>query len=200
MPPTNEPPRQKESSNFLRDLVVFVIIAILIVIPIRMYVAQPFVVSGSSMYPTFKNGQYLIVNELSYHFSNPQRGDIIIFRYPLDPSQYFIKRVIGLPGEKLTLTGSKVTVCKNPPGCTTSFTLNEPYVLPADQSQNMMTVTLGPNQYFVMGDNRHASSDSRAWGPVPRNLIVGTPLFRLYPFSSLGVSPGTYTEPTGEQN
>lgn len=199
MPPTNEQPRQK-STHVLRDLVVFVVIAIIVVIPIRMYVAQPFVVSGSSMYPTFKNGQYLIVNELSYHFTNPKRGDIIIFRYPLDPSQYFIKRVIGLPGEKLTITGSNVTICKNPPSCSTSFTLNEPYILPADKSQNMMSVTLGPNQYFVMGDNRIASSDSRIWGPVPRNLIVGTPLFRLYPFNSIGVSPGTYTEPSGEQS
>ncbi len=194
----NETSRQK-ISHFLRDLVIFIIIALAIVIPIRIYVAQPFVVSGSSMYPTFKNGQYLIVNELSYHFTNPHRGDVIIFRYPLDPSQYFIKRVIGLPGEKLTLVGTNVNVCKNPPSCTTNFTLNEPYVLPADQNQNMMTVTLGSDQYFVMGDNRKASSDSRSWGPVARHFIVGTPMLRLYPLNTISTSPGQYVEPTGEQ-
>ncbi len=196
MPPTENEPRGKASS-FIKDLVVFVIIALAVVIPIRFWVAQPFVVSGASMHPTFETGQYLVVNQFSYHFTNPNRGDVIIFKYPLDVSQYFIKRVIGLPGETVSIAGSVVTIknAAHPEG----FTLSEPYILPADQSQNMMTITLSPDQYFVMGDNRNESSDSRIWGPVPRNLIVGTPLFRLLPLSTLSVSPGKYSEPAGEQ-
>src|SRR3989344_5716676 len=88
------------------DLLKFAALATIIVLPIRAYVAQPFVVSGRSMVPTFQNGQYLIVDEISYRFHSPQRGDVIIFKYPKDPTKYFIKRVIGLPGETVEIKGN----------------------------------------------------------------------------------------------
>ena len=145
---------RNEKPNLKREIwefFKFAVIAFIIVMPIRLWIAQPFIVRGSSMVPTFQDGDYLIVDEVSYHFSSPQRGDVIIFRYPLNPSQFFIKRIEGLPGE--TIGG----------------------------------VTLTGNEYYVLGDNRPASSDSRYWGPVKSNLIVGRALLRLWPVSSLGI-------------
>jgi signal peptidase I len=185
----NEPAKKNKTDRdqngwlFIWDLVKVVVIALVIIIPIRYYVIQPFIVSGSSMEPTFENGQYLIVNELDYHIGNPQRGDVIVFKYPKNTSEYFIKRVIGLPGEKVLIQNGKVIIYNtaNPNG----FTLNESY-LPAGLYTEATTdqpITLGPDEYFVLGDNRPASSDSRFWGDVPSNDIVGKVVLRAYPFS-----------------
>ena len=175
------------------DLFRFAIIAILIVIPIRIFIAQPFIVSGLSMYPTFDNAQYLVVDELSYRFENPQRDDVIVFRYPLDTTKFFIKRIIGLPGETVDIkNGDQITITNaaHPQG----FLLSEPFV------QNESTtgdthIVLTNNEYFVMGDNRTASSDSRYWGPVPKNLIIGRVFLRLLPFTKAGIWPGNYKQP-----
>jgi len=180
---TKKTDRDQNGWLFIWDLVKVVVIALVIIIPIRYYVIQPFIVSGSSMEPTFENGQYLIVNELDYHISNPQRGDVIVFKYPKNTSEYFIKRVIGLPGEKVLIQNGKVIIYNtaNPNG----FTLNETY-LPAGLYTEATTdqpITLGPDEYFVLGDNRPASSDSRFWGDVPSNDIVGKVVLRAYPFS-----------------
>lgn len=192
----NQPARNDESvpvvvgskkSSFW-DTIKFIALALLIVTPIRMFVAQPFIVSGSSMDPTFATGQYLIVDELSYHLGNPVRGDVVILRYPNDPKKFFIKRVIGLPGETIEIQNGAVSI-KNivhPEG----FALDEPYIkYPKDDT---MTKALGDREYFVMGDNRAASSDSRYWGPVPRDLMVGRALVRLLPIASAEVLPGDY--------
>lgn len=176
------------------ELFRFAIIAVLIVIPIRVFVAQPFIVSGLSMYPTFNNAQYLVVDELSYRFESPERDDVIVFRYPLDTTKFFIKRIIGLPGETVDIkNGDQITITNkdNPQG----FLLSEPFV------QNESTtgdthIVLADDQYFVMGDNRTASSDSRYWGPVPRNLIIGRVFLRLLPFNEIGIWPGDYKQPT----
>lgn len=172
--------------SYIKEVIKFVVIAAIIVIPIRAYVAQPFIVDGWSMFPTFKNGQYLIVDEISYNLGGPSRGDVIVFKYPKDTSKYFIKRVIGLPGETLTIKNGVVTIKndEHPKG----VTLDEKYIL-NDSSEEFKT-TLGPKEYFVMGDNRVASSDSRFWGPVPQKLIVGRVLVRLFPFRSASVHPG----------
>jgi signal peptidase I len=179
----NKADREQNGWLFIWDLVKVVVIALVIIIPIRFYVIQPFIVSGSSMEPTFENGQYLIVNELDYHIGNPQRGDVIVFKYPKNTSEYFIKRVIGLPGEKVLIQNGKVIIYNtaNPNG----FTLNESY-LPAGlytEATTDQAITLGPDEYFVLGDNRPASSDSRFWGDVPSNDIVGKVVLRAYPFS-----------------
>ena len=170
------------------ELVKFTILAVIIVVPIRMFIAQPFVVSGSSMVPTFENGQYLIVDEISYRFNNPERGDVIIFKYPNNKKQFFIKRIIGLPNETLKIDGQTITIIneQNPDG----LILDESYI--QNKSHNNLEITMMNNEYFVMGDNRTHSSDSRVWGTLPENLIIGRALLRLLPISKINLYPGEF--------
>jgi len=142
------------SKLFFFDLVKFTLLAFVIVAPIRYFVAQPFIVNGSSMDPTFANGDYLIVDRITYRFNEPERGQVIIFKYPYDTSKYFIKRVIGLPGEEVRIEGSKVTITNTANGEQT--TINEPYL--RFTARNFLSVKLQADEYFVMGDNRPASS------------------------------------------
>jgi len=154
-----------------------------------MFIAQPFIVSGKSMYPTFKNGEYLIVDELSKRTSGYTRGDVVILRYPNDPSEFYIKRVIGLPGEIVTVNAG-VTEITKPDG--TKVILDEPYV--KNPKGDSMTRKLSDTEYFVMGDNRAQSSDSRAWGPVPARLMDGKALLRLFPPTRIELHPGQVTK------
>ncbi len=171
------------------ELARFGIIALLCVIPLRLFIAQPFIVSGSSMFPTFEDKNYLIVDELSYKLSDPERDDVIIFRYPNDTKKYFIKRIIGLPNETVEINGTEVKITKE--GDKDSFVLDEPYVEHSSES-GQRSWKLAPGEYFVMGDNRGASSDSRSWGPVPRKLIIGRAFLRLWPLSDMAVLPGSF--------
>jgi signal peptidase I len=166
------------------ELIKFGIIAALIVVPIRMLVAQPFIVSGSSMLPTFENGDYLIVDEISYKFNEPQRGDIIIFRFPAFPTKFLIKRVIGLPNEKIEIRNNIIKIYNNdlPEG----KVLKEDYLKRTPKMKDL-TVVLGKDEYFVLGDNREKSSDSRIWGGVDKRLIIGRALIRLWPPTKLKV-------------
>ncbi len=174
-----------EKENFWRETVKFAVIALVIVLPFRYLVAQPFIVSGESMVPTFANGEYLIVDELTYRFvHNPKRGDVVIFKYPYDQSKYFIKRIIGLPGETVTLRLGKVSVKT----ASSDTVLQEPYISVATNDE--LTVTLKDNQYFVMGDNRPESSDSRIWGPLDKKFIAGRAFVRLLPFNKVSLFPG----------
>ncbi|MEK7585367.1 MAG: signal peptidase I [Patescibacteria group bacterium] len=147
------------SRRVIWEVIRFVLVTLLIVVPIRSYVAQPFIVSGLSMTPSFQDGEYLIIDELSYHFRSPAKGEVIVFRYPKDPAKFFIKRVIGVPGETVKVRGSDRL--------------------------------LGPNDYYVLGDNRDMSLDSREWGPVPEDLIKGRVFLRLFPFNRLGYLPAS---------
>ncbi len=178
-------PTNKES---FWELVRFTILAIIIVIPIRVFIAQPFVVSGSSMVPTFHNGEYLIVDEISYRVGEPKRSDVVIFRYPNDTKKFFIKRVIGLPNETVDINGSTITITnsENKNG----MVLSEPYV--GSVSNNNTHFELKEDEYFVMGDNRMQSSDSRYWGAVKRDLIVGRAFLRLLPINKIDIMPGAY--------
>ena len=175
---------------FIKEVIIYAIIAVIVVIPIRLWLAQPFVVSGDSMDTTFSNGQYLIIDELSYELHAPARGDVLIFKYPLDTSEYFIKRVIGLPGETVIIHDNTVSIKTST--SSPAFTLSEPYA--RGETLGEETVHLGVGQYFAMGDNRMVSSDSRLWGPVPTGDIVGTPLARLFPFWNIAWRPGNYYE------
>jgi signal peptidase I len=174
-------PEKKDSWT---DLLRFAIICLLIVIPFRMFIAQPYIVEGSSMDPTFKNGDYLIVDQLSFDFTTPKRGDVIILKFPQDTSRYLIKRVIGLPNETVSIKKGIVTI-KNSQG---ELPLDESYVRfeKADSGEYV----LGDREYFVMGDNRAASSDSRIWGPVPVQDVVGKAVIRLLPVNSKHFLPG----------
>lgn len=186
-----EPQQKSTFREEAWETVRFLFIALLVVVPIRVFVAQPFIVSGASMDPTFANGQYLIVDELSYNLGNPARGDVAIFKYPKNPKQYFIKRVIGLPGETVLVDGQGKVFIKDKDGKIT-LTMNEPYIkYPKDDSVER---TLKAGEYFMMGDNRAGSFDSRAWGPVSRDLIVGKPFLRLFPLTTVGILPGQFRQ------
>jgi len=152
---------QSEQNSFWGsawELLKFIAIAVIIIVPLRMWVAQPFIVHGKSMDPTFRNGDYLIVDEISYKFTEPKEGDVIVFRYPNDPSKFFIKRVVGLPNQTLQVEGK--------------------------------TVSVEADEYFVLGDNRSASSDSRVWGTVNKSLIIGKAFLRLWPINTVDIFPG----------
>ena len=177
---------EEKSENFFAELLKFALIAVIVVVPIRLYVAQPFIVSGASMSPTFQNGEYLIVDELSYHLGDPERLDVIIFRYPRNPSEFFIKRIIGLPGERVQITGGNITITT---AAGEELQLEEPYIVNRGNG-GRLDVTLSDAEYFVLGDNRPESSDSRVWGELPRENIVGRALVRLLPVSTLGLFPG----------
>ena len=172
--------------SFVFDVLKIVIIALVIVLPIRYFLFQPFLVSGSSMEPNFHNGDYLIVNEISQHLHPLRRGEVIVFDYPLDPSKKFIKRIIGLPGETLTVKNHHIEV-KTILGKTK--VLEEGTYLSVLPTLKDFSITLGPNQYFVMGDNRNFSYDSRSWGPVPKKNIIGQVWMRLWPFSQAEIIP-----------
>jgi signal peptidase I len=172
--------------GLLKDLFTLALLIVVVVIPVRIFVISPFIVDGESMHPTFENLDYLIVDELVYDFHAPARGDVIVFRYPNDPSLFYIKRIIGLPGETVSINKGIVTITtvdgKN-------STLSEPYIVNEDATYTK-NVTLNAGDYFVMGDNRPNSSDSRVWGSLPRNDIIGRVDLRLLPVKEMGFSPG----------
>ncbi len=180
-------PREEDGSSFW-ELVKYALVALLIVVPFRIFIAQPYVVSGSSMDPTFKDGDYLIVDQLSKRFGDPERESVIIIRYPKDPSKFFIKRLIAFPGERVEIEKGIVTIFNdsNPEG----FILDGSYV--EYKKTDNFSVRLGEDEYFVMGDNRASSSDSRVWGALPRHNIVGQPIVRLLPISQIEVWPGEF--------
>jgi signal peptidase I len=157
-----------------------VVIAVSAVLLVRAYVVQPFLVSGESMAPTFKTGDYLLVDEISYNFRDPQRGEIVVLKYPKDRNVYFIKRVIGLPGETVIIENGKVGIFKDGK----EIILNESYTASGMAVDQKFKETLGSDQFFVMGDNRNYSFDSRNWGSLSKKDIVGVVRLRLWPLKS----------------
>jgi signal peptidase I len=176
---------EKKGSTFW-ELVRYAFIALIIVVPFRIFIAQPYVVSGSSMDPTFKDADYLIVDQLSKRFEEPKRESVIIIRYPKDTSKFFIKRLIGFPGETIEIKNGQVIVFNeaNKDG----LKLEEPYIV-FPKNENFST-KLGVDEYFVMGDNRAGSYDSRMWGTLPKKYIIGRPIIRLFPVGKISVWPG----------
>jgi signal peptidase I len=179
-----------EKENLFKEVLKFSLIAIIVVAPIRIFIAQPFVVSGASMEPTFHNSEYLIVDQLSYRFEKPKRGEVIIFKYPNDPSLFFIKRIVGLPGETVEARDGKIFI-KND-ALIDDFRVEEPYI--KENTNDTFTTTLGEREFFVMGDNRMHSSDSRVWGPLDRKFIIGKTFIRLLPITEIKIKPGDYSE------
>ena len=167
----------------LREILEIVLIAVVVVVGVRYFLVQPFLVDGSSMEPNFHSGDYLLVNELSYRFKEPQRGDVIVFHYPGNKSTYFIKRVIGLPDERVEIKEGEISVFnkERPNG----FKLNEFYLPSSIKTGGEKTITLGMNEYFVLGDNRGASFDSRQWGSLDKKEIVGSAWVRLWPLNQI---------------
>jgi len=167
---------------FFWEIAKIVIIALIIVVPIRYLIFQPFFVKGQSMEPNFENGDYLIIDELSYKIRDPQRGEVVVFKYPYDISQRYIKRIIGLPGETVEVGNGAVAVYNEEGGRVLE---ESDYLYPYLDTPGETRITLGEGEYFVMGDNRSASSDSRRWGPVPREDMVGRVFLRAWPFAAL---------------
>ena len=167
---------------FIWEILKIVIIALLIVVPIRYFLFQPFFVRGQSMEPNFGNGDYLIIDEISYRLGDPQRGEVVVFKYPQNPSQRYIKRIVGLPGETIAIEAGSVIIF-NWEG---SQILDESdYLSSAILTPGDVRVSLDEDEYFVLGDNRAVSSDSRRWGSLGRENIVGRVLFRAWPFTAL---------------
>ena len=168
--------------SFIWEMAKIVILAAIIVVPIRYFLFQPFFVKGASMEPNFETGDYLIIDEFSYRVRDPQRGEVVVFKYPNDPSQRYIKRIIGLPTETVIIDSGKVAVLDQWGGrvLEESEYLSSSIYTPGD-----VQVTLEEDEYFVLGDNRVSSSDSRRWGPLAGEYIIGRALIRAWPFVAL---------------
>lgn len=175
---------------FVWETIKVVIIALAIIIPIRYFLVQPFFVKGASMENTFQDNNYILIDEISYRFHDPVRGNIIVFRNPNNLQEFFIKRVIGLPGETVDIKDNIVTVYnkQHPEG----VVLDEPYLSAGQETRGTIHKKLDDNDYFVLGDNRLHSSDSRYWGPVNRSLITGRVFYRAWPLSEAG----SFAKPT----
>ena len=182
---THNPHNNGSTLRFVLEIIKITLVALAIIVPVRYFLIKPFYVNGASMEPTYHNKEYLIINEISYRFDDPKRGEVVVFHYPRDEKQFFIKRVIGLPGERVVVRDNNVTVFTNlfPEG----ITIKEPYLLPHTNTPGEVDITLGNNEYFVLGDNRTASLDSRRFGAVNKSEIVGKTWFRGWPFDKAGV-------------
>ena len=174
----------KKSLLFIWEIAKMVIIASAIVVPIRYFLFQPFIVKGDSMVPNFHENDYLIIDEISYRFQAPQRGDVIVFKYPQNPSQRFIKRIIGLPKETVEINDGQLTIYTI--DGTALILDEEDYLSNPIKDGNKLITELGAHEYFVLGDNRNFSSDSRRWGALPRENIIGKVFLRVFPIAALG--------------
>lgn len=187
------PSFSKSFGIFVVEVAKILIIAYIIIKPIHAFVIQPFYVKGASMEPTFHNNEYLIIDELSYRFHSPRRGDVIVLRNPYQREEFLIKRIIGLPGERVTITGGRVLV--RPSDRLDGAYLDERVYLPASvETVGPADVVLDADQYFVLGDNRPASLDSRSFGPIYRSQIIGRTALRAWPLSQAKTFP---TPPIG---
>lgn len=178
----------KSAAGFAFEIIKAFVISLAIILPIRYFLIQPFYVQGASMEPTFSTHDYLIINEIEYRFEAPTRGDVVVFKSPYSQKEYFIKRIIGLPGEKLEIKDGQIYIYnqEHPQG----------FVLPEDYLPGIQTYTEGKqysqlqiknNEYFVLGDNRNASLDSRNFGAIPRQNVIGRAWIRGWPFTKLSI-------------
>jgi len=161
-----------------------IVLSVAAVLLVRTFVAQPFLVSGASMSPTFQDGDYLLVDELSYQVRQPARGEVVVFRYPGDHRFHYIKRIIGLPGERVISRDGELSVLDTDG----KKVLTEKYLTEQTiKDTGEFDVTLSADQYFVMGDNRGFSYDSRSWGPLVAEEMTGLVRFRLWPIQTAEV-------------
>ena len=177
----------KKIIDFTLELVKVVVISLIIIFPIRFFIIQPFYVKGASMEPSFYDNEYLIIDEISYRVEEPKRGDVIVFRYPRNPQEYFIKRIVGLPKENIQVKEGNVYIYNgyNPNG----FMIEEDYLKDgiSTYSSHSEMIELSEDEYYVLGDNRTSSQDSRSFGSVNKSFIIGRVLFRGWPIDRIGL-------------
>jgi len=167
---------------FLWEILKIILISLAIIVPIRYFIMQPFFVRGASMHPTFESGDYLVINEVGYRIDDPERGDVIVFKPPQNEGQFYIKRIVGLPGETVSVKDGSVYVGKD---LFSLELLEEGYI--EGSTPGNKTIQLSYNEYFVLGDNRNASSDSRNWGALPRGNIIGKAWIRAWPVGEFNI-------------
>jgi signal peptidase I len=172
---------------FVFELIKITVISLAIIVPVRYFLIQPFYVKGASMEPNFHDHEYLIIDEISYRFKEPSRGDIVVFRYPRNPQEYFIKRIIALPGEKIQIKDGQVIIYNDIK--INGAVLEEDYLEEGTKTYGLTDniITLSENEYYVLGDNRNASKDSRSFGAVNESFIIGKVLLRGWPFNKFNV-------------
>ena len=178
-----------KTKSIFGDLLKYLAVAFIVMLPVRLFLIQPFIVSGNSMAPAFTDGNYLVIDELYTQHETPQRGDVVIFRYPLDPSLYYIKRIVGMPGETMTIDKGAVSIDKRD-GTRQVLVVPRPSITELTQVEPIIT-KLAKDEYFVLGDNRSESSDSRDWGPLQSKFIIGRALMRIWPINTIQFLPGS---------
>ncbi len=188
-------PAMKQFFAAALEILEMALIAIAAVFVVRTFLVQPFLVSGASMEPNFSNGDYLVIDEVTYRFREPARGEVIVFRYPGNDSSYYIKRVIGLPGERVTVKNGAVTVYSG--DSRDGFRVPENYLPVGLKTSGDLDATLKSGDYFVLGDNRNFSFDSRSWGALPKNEIVGLVRLRLWPINEVKAFEAPNYAPAG---
>jgi len=172
----------REPLNFIIEVVRMAALALVIVLPIRYFLFQPFIVSGNSMFPNLEDRDYLIIDELSYRLQEPKRGEVIVFYAPPNLSSRYIKRIIGLPGEEIVLGQGQVSISKDGQDMILS---EEEYLSNVGAKEEALKMVLKDDEYFVLGDNRDFSSDSRTWGALKKEHIVGRAVLRLFPINHI---------------
>ncbi len=179
-------PQKKTRLRLFIENVLYILVAIGLALVVQKFIIRPFVVNGASMDPTLTTGDYLLIDEVTYKLREPERGDVVVFRAPPEPSKFFIKRIIGLPGDTVSIGGSIITItnAEHPKG----FILSEPFI--THSSINQLVKKVPEGEYFVMGDNRSGSFDSRSWGTLPKKEISGRALLRLLPIKEIDYLPG----------
>ena len=178
-----------EMKDFSLETIKIIVISLIIIVAVRTYVMQPCCVSGKSMEPNFHDGDYLIVDEISYRIDEPKRGDVIIFRYPRNTKEFFIKRIIGLPGERVEIRDSRITIYNNENQ--KGIMLDEDIYIPLDtKTTGNYDMILKSDEYYVLGDNRSASADSRIWGALEEHFIIGKAWIRAWPVGDFSVFEG----------
>lgn len=170
---------QSNVKLFFLELLKLALFAIVTIFLVRYFLFKPFYVRGASMEPSFSDREYLIINEISYRFGQPERGDIVVFRSPLNKKEFFLKRIIGLPGEKFKIKDGMVIIYND--ASPAGIILKEDYLAEGIKTQPEVSLILGEDKYFVMGDNRLSSLDSRHLGPIGESLIIGKVLLRGWP-------------------
>ena len=179
----------KKIGSFVLDTIQTIVVALAIFVVVYLFLLQPNQVKGASMEPSFHDNEYILTDKVSYRLGNPKRGDVVVFKSPRNPEIDYIKRVIGLPGERVKIMGGFVLI--NDKKLNETYLPSTTVVFPGAFLSEGKELKIAPGEYFLMGDNRNHSSDSREWGPIPKSDIVGRSFFRYWPPAEFGFLPKT---------